>query len=206
MYKRQLLKRVNAPKKQLRIGLAGLGNVGAGVYKNLLKNRDLLTERTGAEIVVAKVALRDPNKKRDVDVPAELVTTDWHELVTDPEIDVIVELIGGVDQAYELIAEALKKNKAVVTGNKAVLAERGKELIELAEQQNAPLYCEAAVAGGIPIIKAVKEALVGNRIDSIHGIINGTSNYILTRMTGAGIAFPEALEDCLLYTSPSPRD
>ena len=186
---------MNTPKKQLRIGLAGLGNVGAGVFKNLLKNRDLLTERTGAEIVVTKVALRDPNKKRDVEVPKELVTTDWHELVTDPDIDVIVELIGGVDQAYELIADALKANKAVVTGNKAVLAERGKELIELAEQQNTPLYCEAAVAGGIPIIKAVKEALIGNRIDSIHGIINGTSNYILTRMTSGGIAFPEALAE-----------
>ena len=104
-------------------------------------------------------------------------------------------MIGGVDEAYDLITAALNAKKAVVTGNKAVLAERGKELIELSEKQNTPLYCEAAVAGGIPIIKAVKEALIGNRITSIFGIINGTSNYILTRMTNAGITFEDALTE-----------
>ncbi len=181
--------------KQLRIGLAGLGNVGAGVFKNLLKNAELLHERTGAELRVVRVAVRDPDRKRDVDVPAEILTTSWRELVDDPEVDVVVELIGGVDDAFELISSALRAGKAVVTGNKAVLAERGKELVQLSEEQNAPLYCEAAVAGGIPIIKAVKEALVGNHIDSIYGIINGTSNYILTRMTAEGIAFEEALAE-----------
>ncbi len=181
--------------KQLRIGLAGLGNVGTGVYKNLLKNQDLLNERTGSTLVVKKIAVRDINRKRDVEVPKELITTDWNELIEDPDIDVIVELIGGVEEAFKLISGALNANKAVVTGNKAVLAECGKELIELSEKQNAPLYCEAAVAGGIPIIKAVKEALIGNRIGSIYGIINGTSNYILTRMNSAGIEFSEALKE-----------
>ena len=190
-----VIKNVDKKEKQLRIGLAGLGNVGAGVYKNLEKNQSLLCERTGTELVVKKVAVRDLNRKRDVAVPPEKLTTDWKELIDDPEIDIIVELIGGVNEAHELIVAALNANKAVVTGNKAVLAEKGKELIELSEKQNSPLYCEAAVAGGIPIIKAVKEALIGNRITSIFGIINGTSNYILTRMTSAGITFQEALEE-----------
>ena len=181
--------------KQLRIGLAGLGNVGSGVYKNLLLNREILEERTGAHLKVARIAVRDPDRKRDVKVSPEMLTTDWRELIDDPQIDVIVELIGGDDEAFHLITAALEARKAVVTGNKAVLAKHGKKLIELSEQQNTPLYCEAAVAGGIPIIKAVKEALVGNRIDSIYGIINGTSNYILTRMTTAGIDFSEALEE-----------
>ena len=179
--------------KQLRIGLAGLGNVGSGVYKNLLLNREILQERTGAHLKVARIAVRDPDRKRDVKVSPEMLTTEWRELIDDPQIDVIVELIGGDDEAFHLITAALEARKAVVTGNKAVLAKHGKKLIELSEKQNTPLYCEAAVAGGIPIIKAVKEALVGNRIDSIYGIINGTSNYILTRMTTAGISFSEAL-------------
>ncbi len=181
--------------KQLRIGLAGLGNVGSGVYKNLLLNRHILQERTGAHLKVTKIAVRDPGRKRDVDVSPEMLTTEWRELIDDPQIDVIVELIGGDDEAFALITAALEARKVVVTGNKAVLAKHGKQLIELSEKQNTPLYCEAAVAGGIPIIKAVKEALVGNRIDSIYGIINGTSNYILTRMTTAGISFSEALEE-----------
>ena len=181
--------------KQLRIGLAGLGNVGSGVYKNLLRNRHILQERTGAHLQVTKIAVRDPDRERDVDVSPEMLTTEWRELINDPQIDVIVELIGGDEEAFNLITAALEARKAVVTGNKAVLAKHGKQLIELSEKQNTPLYCEAAVAGGIPIIKAVKEALVGNRIDSIYGIINGTSNYILTRMTTAGISFSEALEE-----------
>jgi len=186
---------VETSSKQLRIGLAGLGNVGSGVYKNLLLNREILEERTGAHLKVARIAVRDLDRKRDVKVSPEMLTTDWRELIDDPQIDVIVELIGGDDEAFHLITAALEARKAVVTGNKAVLAKHGKKLIELSEQQNTPLYCEAAVAGGIPIIKAVKEALVGNRIDSIYGIINGTSNYILTRMTTAGIGFSEALEE-----------
>ena len=190
-----LSSKVDNKDKQLRIGLAGLGNVGAGVYKNLHKNQSLLSERTGMELVVKKIAVRNPDRKRDVEVSSEIITTQWQDLISDPEIDIIVELIGGVDEAYDLIKAALNSKKAVVTGNKAVLAERGKELIELSEKQNTPLYCEAAVAGGIPIIKAVKEALIGNRITSIFGIINGTSNYILTRMTNAGITFEDALTE-----------
>ena len=183
----------NQPRT-LHIGLAGLGNVGAGVYKNLDKNRALLRDRTGADLVVRKIAVRDLSRKRDVEVPAELVTTRLLDLVEDDGIDIIVELIGGTEQAYGFVKAALQAGKPVVTGNKALLAEHGKELVTLAEQQNVPLYCEAAVAGGIPIIKAVKEALVGNQIEAIYGIINGTSNFILSQMA-AGMGFGEALAE-----------
>ncbi len=177
----------------IRIGLAGLGNVGAGVYKNLIKNGDLLRERTGVDIAVTRVAVRDLAKARDAKVPPDRVTTDLLSLTTDPDIDIIVELIGGTAAARDLVTAALRAKKPVVTGNKALLAEHGIELIALAEKENVPLYFEAAVAGGIPIIKAVGEALVGNRIESIHGIINGTCNYILTRMKDAGLPYAEAL-------------
>ena len=194
----------NQPRT-LHIGLAGLGNVGAGVYKNLDKNRELLNGRTGAELVVTKIAVRDPSRKRDVEVPPQLITTRLLDLVEDDGIDIIVELIGGTEQAYDFVKAALRAGKPVVTGNKALLAEHGKELIQLAEQQNVPLYCEAAVAGGIPIIKAVKEALIGNRIEAIYGIINGTSNFILSQMA-EGMGFDEAFAeaDALGYLEADP--
>jgi len=179
----------------VRIGLAGLGNVGAGVYKNLLKNAGLLRERTGCLLHVSKVAVRDLNRPRDCDIPPALLTTDWRDLVEDEKIDVIVELIGGTTAAFDLVCAALKAQKPVVTGNKALLAERGQELFALAEENHTQIYFEAAVAGGIPIIQTVQEGFVGNHIRSIHGIINGTCNYILTRMRDAGITYQEALDE-----------
>ena len=181
--------------RQIKIGLAGLGNVGAGVVKNIAKNHGLLVARTDVDLSVTRIAVRDLGKKRDVDVPAESLTNDLESLVNDPEIDVIVELIGGTDKARDFVTAALKAKKPVVTGNKARLAEHGIELMSLAEKENVPLYCEAAVAGGIPIIKAVGEALVANQIDAIYGIINGTSNYILMRMQNAGLPFADALQE-----------
>ena len=181
--------------KTVRIGLAGFGNVGAGVYKHVNANRELLAIRTGANLEIKKIAVRDLDKPRTVEVPKELMTTDIKELTEDSEIDIVVELMGGTGRANELVEAALKAKKPVVTGNKHLLAEKGIDLISLAEKENVPLYCEAAVAGGIPIIKAVSEALVGNHILSIHGIINGTCNYILTRMTDAGLAFEDALKE-----------
>ncbi len=181
--------------KTVRIGLAGFGNVGAGVYKHVIANRDLLAGRTGATLEITKIAVRDPAKARPISIPPAILTTDILSLAGDPEIDVIVELIGGTGAAKELVEAALKAHKPVVTGNKHLLAEHGIGLIALAEKENVPLYCEAAVAGGIPIIKAVREALVGNHILSIHGIINGTCNYILTRMADAGLAFADALKE-----------
>ena len=185
---------VSSPRV-IRVGLAGLGNVGAGVYKNLEKNRALITQRIGAEISVARVAVRDLARKRDVEVPAALLTTDWRELVNDSDIPVIVELIGGTTTAYDMVCAALRAKKIVVTGNKALLAERGQELFALAEECGVPIYFEAAVAGGIPIIQVLQEGLVGNHIRSIHGIINGTCNYILTRMSQAGLSYADALQE-----------
>ncbi len=177
----------------LNIGLAGFGNVGAGVYKNIEKNLPLLRERTGKDLAVTRIAVRDPAKARTVELPADLVTTDLDELVNDPDIHLIVELIGGTDRAFDLVKAALESGKAVVTGNKALLAERGQELFAIAEAQGQPIYYEAAVAGGIPIIKTVQESLIGNHIQSVIGIINGTCNYILTRMTEAGLEYETAL-------------
>jgi len=185
---------VSSPRV-IQIGLAGLGNVGAGVYKNLEKNRALITQRIGAELQVKKVAVRDLSRQRDVAVPMNVLTTDWQELVNDPAIPVIVELIGGTTTAYEMVCAALRAKKIVVTGNKALLAERGQELFALAEQCGVPIYFEAAVAGGIPIIQVLQEGLVGNHIRSIHGIINGTCNYILTRMSQAGLSYADALQE-----------
>ncbi len=180
----------NAP---LQIGLAGFGNVGAGVYKNLEKNRNLLRERIGRDLVVRRIAVRDVSKPREIELPQDLVTTRVEDLVEDETIDIVVELIGGTDKAFDLVKAALESGKAVVTGNKALLAERGAELFAIADERDTPIYFEAAVAGGIPIIKTVQESLVGNCIESMTGIINGTCNYILTRMSDAGLSYEEAL-------------
>jgi homoserine dehydrogenase len=181
--------------EKIGIGLAGFGTVGGGVYKNLEANRALLTQRLGAEFEVRRIAVRDLGKARGVDAPAELFTTDLHELLADPKILVVVELIGGIDEALAFVRGALEAGKIVITGNKALLAEHGAELFQLAREKRTPIFYEAAVAGGIPIIKTVREAFIANRFESIHGILNGTSNYILTRMTAAGLDFSDALAE-----------
>jgi homoserine dehydrogenase len=183
------------PLRTLTIGLAGLGNVGAGVYKNLAQNAHLLAERTGHRFEITRVAVRSLEKARDVTVPAAKLTLDWRDLIADPEIQVIVELMGGTTEARDLVSAALRAKKVVVTGNKALLAEYGHELIALAQEMNVPLYFEAAVAGGIPIIKSVREALVGNHIQAIYGIINGTSNFILSQMASQGRSYGDVLAE-----------
>ena len=145
----------------LKIGLAGFGNVGAGVYKNLLKNAGLLKERIGRDLVINRIVVRDPDKQRELELPSALVSTDLDDLIRDEEIDIIVELIGGTDHAFDLVKAALECGKTVVTGNKALLAEHGKELFAIADRKKTPIYFEAAVAGGIPIIKTIQESLVG---------------------------------------------
>ena len=181
--------------REIGIGLAGFGTVGGGVFLNLEKNRALLRERTGCEFVVRKVAVRDLVKKRAVALPSGLVTGQWRELLDDPRIDVIVELMGGIEEPRELILEAIRRGKIVVTGNKALLAEHGAEIFKLAAEKKIPVFYEAAVAGGIPIIKAVREAFVANHFQRIRGIINGTSNYILTRMSESGMDLAAALAE-----------
>jgi homoserine dehydrogenase len=183
----------------LGIGLAGFGTVGSGVWNTLERNGDLITGRTGGGVTlhVAKILVRDPAKARAAtgEVPAEMFTTNWRELVEDPAVDIVVELIGGTTDAFEIVAAALRARKPVVTGNKALLAERGVELFALSREMDVPIHFEAAVAGGIPIIRTVQDSLIGNRIHSISGIINGTSNYILGRMTDAGLTFEAALAE-----------
>ncbi len=181
--------------QQIGIGLAGLGTVGGGVYKHLTKNRVLLMERLGLELVVRRIVVRDPDKQRAVAAPRELMARDWRELVDDPLIQIVVELMGGIGDALELVLSAIAKGKIVVTGNKALLAEHGREIFEAAARHRAPVFFEAAAAGGVPIIKSIREAFIGNHIQSIHGIINGTSNYILTRMAASGMGFQDALAE-----------
>jgi homoserine dehydrogenase len=177
------------------VGLAGLGTVGAGVWRGLASQNDLLRQRLGAEIRIDQVAVRRPERAREIGVPEKLVTPDFRKLITNPDLDVIVELIGGTTDAFELIQQSLQNGKHVITANKALLAARGAELFATALKHQRHLLFEASVAGGIPIIRALREGLVANRIVSIHGIINGTCNYILTRMNEGGLEFADALAE-----------
>jgi homoserine dehydrogenase len=181
------------------IGLAGFGTVGSGVWNTLERTGDLITERTGGSVAlnIAKILVRDLAKVRASTgtVDPALFTTDWHQLIEDPAVEIVVELIGGTVDAFEIVAAALKAKKPVVTGNKALLAERGVELFALSREMETPIHFEAAVAGGIPIIRTVQDSFIGNQIQSFSGIINGTSNYILGRMTDAGLTFDAALAE-----------
>jgi len=177
------------------IGLAGFGTVGAGVYKNLASNGDLLAQRLGARFDVRRIAVRDLHKVRDVAAPADLFTTNPDDLIADPLIRIVIELMGGIEIPLAFVKKAIEAGKIVITGNKALLAEHGQEIFQLAREKRVPVFYEAAVAGGIPIIKIVRESFVGNRFESIHGILNGTSNYILTRMTDTGMDFAPALAE-----------
>jgi len=188
---------MTAKSKSIGVGLVGFGTVGTGVWETIKKNGALISDRSNQQfqLNIVKAAVRDINKKRVEDAPADIFTTNWHEVVENEDVNIVVELIGGTTTAFDIVAAALKLGKTVVTGNKALLAERGSELFSLSQQYHAAIHFEAAVAGGIPIIKAVQGSYVGNDIESMVGIINGTSNYILERMTTAGLRYPEALKE-----------
>lgn len=179
---------------RLQIGLAGLGTVGSGVYEALLRNRSLLEARALISYDVRRVAVRNLHRPREVEIDRAVLTDDWQDLVNDPEIDIVIELIGGITEAYELVTAALRAGKPVVTGNKALLAERGNELFRLSAREGTPLYFEASCGGGIPIVQCLQNSLICNKVSSIVGIINGTSNYILTAMGREGLPFATALE------------
>ena len=179
----------------LQLGLAGLGTVGSGVYETLCRNYELLEARAQIAFAVKKIAVGNLNRKRDIEIDPALLTDDWHELVNDPEIDIIIELIGGTNEAYKLVKAALEAGKPVVTGNKAVLAEYGSELFKLSAEMGTPLYFEASCGGGIPIVQSLQNSLICNKVEYIAGIINGTSNYILSSMKDKGMPFREALEE-----------
>jgi homoserine dehydrogenase len=181
--------------RQVRLGIVGGGTVGGGVVQALQGNGALMASRLGVDLKLARVAVRNPSKARAVKIPANLLTTDWQSVVADPQIDLIAELIGGTTTARAVVMSALKLGKPVVTANKALLSAHGEELFETAEKFGTNLYYEASVAGGIPIIKVVREALIGNRITRLYGIVNGTCNYILTRMKLEGADFAAVLAD-----------
>ncbi len=179
--------------KQLKIGLLGLGQVGSGVYSILKSKGRFLAQKTGTSFQISAVAVKHRSKKRLAKPAAHQLTYDAHRLVGDPDLDVIVEVIGGIHPAKELILKALRSGKHVVTANKALLAEHGRELFGEAKKLGRHLFFEASVGGGIPVIKVLREGLIANRINSIYSIINGTSNYILTKMSEEHLDFKEAL-------------
>jgi homoserine dehydrogenase len=181
--------------QEVNIGIIGGGTVGSGVYHHWRSNGALLESRLGIKIGLRKVAVKALNEPRPYPIPESLMTTDWTAVVNDPQVQVIVELVGGTTLAKTMILAALKLGKPVITANKALLSAHGEELFEAAQKHHTNLYYEASVAGGIPIIKALREGFVGNRITHIYGIVNGTCNYILTRMKLEGTDFEPTLAD-----------
>jgi homoserine dehydrogenase len=181
--------------KEFKIGVLGFGTVGAGVVECLLNNGDLMAARIGIRPVLARIADLDITTDRGVKVPDGILTTDANEILNSDDIDVVVELIGGTSIAKTFMMQAINNGKSVVTANKALLAYHGDEIFAAAEANGVDVFYEASTAGGIPIIKALREGLAANRIESIYGILNGTCNYILTRMENEGIAFDTVLAE-----------
>jgi len=181
--------------KEIKIGILGFGTVGAGVVEGIQQNGALMAERTGISPVVARIADIDTTSDRGVPFPQDIFTTDAMEVIADEGIDLIVELIGGTTVARTFILEALKRGKPVITANKALLADHGEEIYRTARENGTGVYYEAAVGGGIPILRSQRAGLIGNHIKSIYGILNGTCNYILTRMEREGLSFGGILAD-----------
>lgn len=190
--------------KEIKVGIIGFGTVGAGVASCLLENEKVITGRTGVSVKLHKIADLDITTDRGIKVPDGILTTSVPELMD--TCDVVVELIGGTTIAKKFILEALNKGKSVVTANKALLAQFGQELFDAAEKNGVDLWYEASVAGGIPIIKSLREGFVGNRIKGIYGILNGTCNYIFTRMEREKLGFESVLKDAqrLGYAEANP--
>jgi homoserine dehydrogenase len=182
-------------KQKIGVGIIGLGTVGGGTFRILRDNAELIRHRIGVPVEVVKIAVRDVHRDRSLDIPNTLLTNDPAAVANDPNVDIVVEVIGGYDPARELILAAIGHGKHVVTANKALLAVHGSEIQAAARRAGVMIGFEASVGGGIPVIKALKEALAANRILSIYGIINGTSNYILTKMTDEGRAFDDVLRE-----------
>ncbi|HEY5652983.1 MAG TPA: homoserine dehydrogenase [Pontiella sp.] len=181
--------------KEIKIGILGFGTVGAGVVEGIQQNGQLMADRSGITPVVAKIADLDITTDRGVSVADGVLTTDAMSVITDENIDLIVELVGGTTVARTFTLEALKQGKPVITANKALLADHGEELFKAARENNVGIYYEAAVGGGIPILRSQRAGLIGNKIESIYGILNGTCNYILSRMEREGLPFDEILAD-----------
>jgi homoserine dehydrogenase len=183
------------PSRPVRLGVLGCGHVGAALVRLLHERRADIAARTGLDLLVTRVAVRSTARAREVDLPPDVLTTDAAGVVADPDIDVIVEVIGGVEPARHLILDALKAGKPVVTANKELLANHAAEIFAAADVAQVDLLFEAAVAGGIPLMRPLRESLVGEPIRRIVGIVNGTTNYILTRMTEEGASYQDALAE-----------
>ncbi len=181
--------------REVGIGIAGFGTVGGGVLSILRSHAREIEARLGARIVVRKVAVRDPEKERMVDLDRSLLPTRYLDLVDDPAVQVVVELVGGTTEARKLVLAALAAGKHVVTANKALLAFHGDEIFRLAQEKGVDVYYEGAVAGGVPVIRTLREALASDRIQAIHGIVNGTTNFILTSMAEKGEPLATALAE-----------
>jgi len=181
--------------KQIGVGILGFGTVGAGVADGLLRNRETFAQRLGVDVVLRKIADLDIVRDRGVKIPEGILTTDAKAVLADPDVQIIVELIGGTGIAKTFILEAIKNGKSVVTANKKLLAECGSEIFGAASAAGVDIYFGAAVGGGIPIIRSLREGLAGNEITWMKGILNGTCNYILTRMIREGAAFDDVLKD-----------
>ncbi|GAB6182210.1 homoserine dehydrogenase [Desulfotomaculum defluvii] len=179
----------------IEIGLLGLGTVGRGVYRILEENKDVIQQRAGIKIEVKKILVRSLDKERGIFIPEELLTTDPKELIADPDIKIIVEVLGGINPTLDYVLESLNSGKSVVTANKDMVAEYGQRLFKAAENGNCDLLFEASVAGGIPIIRTLKQSLSGNCIEEVYGIINGTTNYMLTKMFQEGCDFTDVLAE-----------
>ncbi len=179
----------------IRVGILGFGTVGQGTWKHLLENAESLNKILGVEVIPIRASVRDLTKDRKLAIDPDALTDDSLSIVDDPEIDLICELIGGIEEARNLTLRAFANGKSVVTANKALICEHGEELFSAAEKAGVRYAFEASVAGGIPIIKVLRESLVANEFPLIYGILNGTSNYILTRMEKEGASFDEVLSD-----------
>ncbi len=185
----------NPMGKTVNVGLLGFGTVGSGVARILLEQSELLRQRAGMSIRLARICDLDITTSRGFPVASDILTDDVISLINDPELDIFIELIGGLEPARTFVLEAIQKGKHVITANKALLAAHGHEIFEAAARHGVELGFEASVGGGIPVVKAVKEGLVANRLQTVMGIMNGTANYILSRMTEEGMAFQDVLAD-----------
>jgi homoserine dehydrogenase len=180
-------------KEKIKVGLIGCGTIGGGVLTILKENGAAISEKINAEIVLAGVAERNQARLEDLGVPVELRTVDAESLLVDPDLDIIIELIGGIEPARGFIRKALEHGKYVVTANKDLMATHGGELLALAREKGLNIFYEASVGGGIPLIRPLKQGLIADRLNRVVGIVNGTTNYILTRMSQDGLGFEEAL-------------
>lgn len=180
-------------REKIVVGLIGCGTVGSGVFRILVENRELIARRLGCPLEISRVAVRDLADPRYVEVPPHMLTTDAREVVRDPGVDIVVEVIGGIEPARSFILEAIERGKHVVCANKELVSTHGREILEAAERRGVDFAFEASVGGAIPIIMPLKYSLAGNSIKEVLGIVNGTTNYILTRMSEDGLDFQQAL-------------